>query len=133
MSKLINYQHSGDDENKKAILKLIDQNKSARILDLGCGSGEFTIELGTTVGTEDIYGVDGAPELIKSARSKGIVACKSDLNLPFPFKDETFMLVCANQVWEHLNNTDLFLKEVFRVLVGGGGVHNFNSEFGCLA
>jgi len=120
VSKLIKYQHSTEEENKKAILELIDQNKSARILDLGCGSGEFTRELGSKVGTENIYGVDCATDLIKSAKSKGITVCKSDLNMPLPFKDETFMLVCANQVWEHLNNTDLFLKEIYRGTENGG-------------
>ena len=68
MMKLIKYQYQTEDENKNAILKLIDRDTSAKILDLGCGNGEFTRELGTRIGTKNVYGIDGSPEFNKSSR-----------------------------------------------------------------
>jgi methionine biosynthesis protein MetW len=120
MSGLIKFQYSTEDDNKIRLLELVDRNPSAKILDLGCGNGDFTRELGRKVGTENIYGTDIVSELMISAKSKGIIVCESDLNTAIPYRDETFNLVCANQVFEHLNNTDLILKEVFRVLKENG-------------
>lgn len=118
--RLIKAQYYTEDDNKRRILELVDRNSSAKILDLGCGSGDFTKELGSKVGTENIYGTDIVSELVISAKSKGIIVCKSDLNTAIPYRDETFNLVCANQIFEHLNNTDIILKEVFRVLKEDG-------------
>ena len=43
-----------------------------------------------------------------------------DLNEPFPFGDEHFEIVHANQVIEHLKDTDNFIKEIWRTLKPGG-------------
>jgi len=51
---------------------------------------------------------------------EGLNICYSDLNEGLPFEDETFDVITANQIIEHLYNTDTFIREVWRVLKQGG-------------
>jgi SAM-dependent methyltransferase len=89
-------------------------------LDLGCGSGELTVEIGKVVGGNDLYGIEIAEDYARLSQSKGIKCCRADLNKPFPIKDESFDVVIANQVIEHIYQTDLFVREIYRVLKFGG-------------
>jgi SAM-dependent methyltransferase len=59
-------------------------------------------------------------ERIKSAEEKGIQVKNFDLNGIFDFEDNTFDVIHANQVIEHLYNTDIFLSEIYRILKPGG-------------
>jgi len=72
------------------------------------------------IGTDSIYGVEISEPAIESAEKNGIKIIRSDLNNPIPLKDKMFDFVCANQVIEHLYNTDTFVKEIYRVLKKDG-------------
>lgn len=115
-------QYSTDLENRRVILRLIESNKSepVRLLDLGCGDGSFTLELGREIGTTQLYGVEIEDEYIQQCEAKGIKAYYGDLNEPLPLDSDSFDIVVANQVLEHLHRTDLFIREVHRVLRRGG-------------
>jgi ubiquinone/menaquinone biosynthesis C-methylase UbiE len=126
-----------DRENRAAILGLIEFDPDAKILDLGCGNGSFALQLADCAGTKDVWGVDFLEDLCKSAREFDINTLCSDLNECLPFGDETFDVIHANQVIEHLAGTDTFVREIYRVLVPGGyaiistpnlsGLHNIVS------
>ena len=90
-----------------------------KILELGCGEGSLTYEI-KVITDAQVYGLDISSSSIKLAKKKGIIARKADLNKGIPFKDNVFDLVFSNQVIEHIYNTDVFLKESFRVLKKGG-------------
>ena len=45
---------------------------------------------------------------------------RGDLNQEFPFENESFDVILASEIIEHLSNTDSFLKEMHRVLRVGG-------------
>jgi len=109
---------SGDtiSENKRAIIKLVEPNENAKVLELGPEDGSFTLELGKAIGTDQLYTVDIMDEFVQKCEAKGIKAHKSDLNEAMPFEDDSFDIVVANQVLEHLHNTDLFITEVYRIL-----------------
>lgn len=113
---------NNDSENKRAILKLLEPKKNARVLDLGCGDGTFTQAVGKRIGTDQLYGVDIRERLVKKCISKGINAQCGDLNDPLPFESNTFDVVIINQVWEHLYKTDFCLAEIHRVLALNGCV-----------
>ncbi len=115
-------QDTTDLENRRVILDLLEPNKSARLLDLGCWDGSFTLELGRTIGTDKLYSVDIVEEFVQQCETKGIKAYCGDLNKPLPFESESFGVVHANQVLEHIHHTDLFIKEIHRVLKSGGYV-----------
>ena len=107
-------------ENMNVILSMVEHNSNARVLDLGCGDGVFTSELAANIGTTDIHGIDVFKEEAEASRRKGIQVHSANLNEKFPIKDKLIDVVCANQIIEHLHETDLFIHEIRRVLRPGG-------------
>lgn len=105
-------------EYRKAILSMLEQDASARLLDLGCGDGRFTVEMAKEVGTLNIYGVDrldgGLDDIV------GFEKVVGDLNETLPLESESFDAIVASQIIEHLNDTDTFVKEAYRVLKSQG-------------
>jgi 2-polyprenyl-3-methyl-5-hydroxy-6-metoxy-1,4-benzoquinol methylase len=87
---------------------------------LGCGEGTWTLAVAERIGTKEIHGVEIAEDLIEKAVQKGLVVVRSDLNGRFPFDDNCFDVVHANQVIEHVILVDNFVEEIFRVLKPGG-------------
>lgn len=121
-----------DKENRRVILSFIEGEEgdnSTKILDLGCGGGELTKEIGEIIGSNELYGVEMAEKYAQLAEGNGIKVYRADLNKPLPIESETFDIVCANQVIEHLHQTDLFIKEIYRILKWGGGGNHFNAKF----
>lgn len=107
-------------QNQDNILNLLETQKNARILDLGCDDGVWAFKLAKKIGTNDIYGVELIDERVDIAKKNNIKTLKANLNDKLPFDDNFFDVIHSNQVIEHLINTDLFLEEVFRILRPGG-------------
>ena len=91
-----------------------------RVLDLGCGTGEFTAAL-AAAGAAPI-GVEVSHAALERARSR-----HPDLDIrlaptdgPLPLKDCSFDLVWATEVIEHVADTARWLSEIRRVLRPGG-------------
>ena len=120
MALLRNMHEAGDQETRCEILRAAPPRPGARLLDLGCASGVWTKELGRHVGTDDLHGFELVEEFAENARARGIEAKSGSLAEPLPYPDGHFDVVHSNQVIEHLANTDLFLREVRRVLAPGG-------------
>lgn len=105
----------------RCILKCLEPAKDeVSLLDCGCDDGEWTLRLGTRVGAVRLYGIEIVDERRQAALRKGILAEPGDLNEPFPYEDGQFEIVHANQVIEHLKDTDNFVKEIKRTLKPGG-------------
>jgi len=89
-------------------------------LDLGCSDGTWTTECAKKMGTKQVYGVEIVDELRSQAQSKGITVEKGDLNKFIPFEDNAFDVIHANQVIEHLYDTENFMLEINRLCKMGG-------------
>lgn len=112
----ISYKSSFKD--KENILSLLETNPKAKVLDLGCGDGSWTKKVAQKIGTKNITGVDicrGNPCGCPPA-----TFVHSNLNNKFPFPNNSFDVISANQIIEHIDNTDLFLSEIKRVLKPNG-------------
>jgi len=108
--------------NEKNILSFLDINKDAKILDLGCNDGSWTIKLAEKIKTNNIYGIDIVDERLEMAKKNGVTTTKGDLNAKFPFEDNFFDVIHANQVIEHIAFLDNFISEIQRILKPGGYV-----------
>jgi len=107
-------------EYERVMLLFLEENPEARLLDLGCRDGQFTMKMANKIGTRYVYGVDLSEEELEKAGDNGVGGIVGDLDKRFPIGDEAFDVVCASQIIEHLSNTDGFLKEIYRVLKPGG-------------
>jgi 2-polyprenyl-3-methyl-5-hydroxy-6-metoxy-1,4-benzoquinol methylase len=99
-----------------SILKLLEENPQAKLLDLGCNQGEFTLRVGKKIGTDKVYGIEIDKEAVEEAKRKGIKVYNKDLNKKLPLKSSFADVIIANQVIEHLYDTDTFVKEIYRIL-----------------
>jgi SAM-dependent methyltransferase len=86
-----------------------------RVLDLGCGAGEFAAALPGRV-----VAVDAAPEAVRRARLRGVDATLVALDAPLPFADADFDAAWLGETIEHLVDPVGTLHEVRRVLRPGG-------------
>ena len=91
-------------------LKMLPPAKD--VLDVGCGDGVFTQQISDYLKTR-VIGADVQPTIYQPS-------VITDVSGGFPFDDGSFDLVVASQVIEHLDDTDKFVKEIYRVLKIGG-------------
>lgn len=108
--------------NRRHIINLIEVNKDCHMLDLGCDDGKYTLQLSKKAKTKHIFGIDITTQRLAMARKRGVIAKKADLCDVFPYSSNTFDLVHANQVIEHIGNLDKFMGEIYRVTKKGGYV-----------
>jgi 2-polyprenyl-6-hydroxyphenyl methylase/3-demethylubiquinone-9 3-methyltransferase len=108
-----------DFERRRAFL-LGELRAGDRVLDLGCGDGVFAevlVEGGTSV-----VAVDVADAALRRARRRvpQLEARLAPIDDHLPLEDNTFELVWASEVIEHIADTARWLSEVRRVLAPGG-------------
>jgi SAM-dependent methyltransferase len=96
--------------------KLKIQNSKLKILDVGCGTGA-NLEMLKQFGEAE--GVDVSDDALEFCKLKGLKAHKG-LAESLPFADESFDLVTALDVVEHLDDDISGLKEMNRVMKGDG-------------
>jgi SAM-dependent methyltransferase len=109
-----------EEVNRQAILSALEPRPGATFLDLGCGGGEFTERVAARVQPGAVIGVELIEPLAVEAERRGIDVRRADLGEPLPFADGSIDVIHSNQVIEHLPNTDLFMREIRRVLAPGG-------------
>jgi ubiquinone/menaquinone biosynthesis C-methylase UbiE len=99
--------------------------KGKTILDMGCGSGRYTIAL-TKTGAEKVYGIDLGKESIRKAaliaEKSGIRNIEFDVGsvLDLPYEDNLFDFIYSNGVLHHTENLEQGINELYRTLKPGG-------------
>ena len=88
-----------------------------RVLDLGCRDGALTSAF--AAGNE-VVGVDADQEALTEAARLGIETHWADLDQPLGFADESFDVVVAGELLEHLRDPKRLVADVRRVLRAGG-------------
>jgi len=92
--------------------------EGAKVLDIGCNSGEF-MRLLAEKRHCDVTGVDVSAPVLEIAKKKGlkVVLCDAD---KLPFADKTFDVVTLMETLEHFNDPLPYLREIKRVLKKDG-------------
>ncbi|HEA83726.1 MAG TPA: class I SAM-dependent methyltransferase [Thermodesulfobacterium geofontis] len=109
-----------DKTEKELVLSLLKIKKGFS-LDLGCGTGNYTLELHKK-GFE-VIGLDSSKEMLKVARKKvpELLFINGDAYF-LPFKDQVFNLVVSITMFEFIKEPTKVMKEIYRVLKPGGEV-----------
>ena len=113
--------------------KITSQNKLLKILDVGCGTGFFTILLAKQ--GHNVTGTDLTPDMIENAR---ILAKEEGTECEFQvmdaehlsFPDQSFDVVISRNLTWTLPEAAQAYKEWSRVLKPGGLLLNFDANYG---
>jgi methionine biosynthesis protein MetW len=109
-----------EEVNRRAVLRALPARAGGTLLDIGTYDGEFTQRVAERVGATAAVGLELIPQHVEQTRARGITVVEGDVEDGLPFDDETFDVVSANQVIEHVRSTDRFLSELRRVLKPDG-------------
>lgn len=115
------------------ILPRLPKREHLRILDVGCGTGFFTILLQKQ--GHEVTGIDLTPDMILHGRElaqEEQADCKLEVmdaeNLEF--EDESFDVVISRNLTWTLPNVGHAYREWYRVLKKGGVLINFDANYG---
>lgn len=105
------------------------------ILDVGCGPGSITLDLARRVAPGEVVGVDSSPVVIEQARAAAVAA--EDTHTRFeavdamrlPVDDDSFDIVHAHQVLQHVPDPVGLLREMARVARPGGLVAARDADY----
>lgn len=107
-------------------------NKPQRILDVGCGAGFLTNPL--ALRGHQVFGIDLSKpslEIAKKHDETGKVNYRYANAYDLPFEKESFDIVCAMDILEHVEEPSRLISEAARVLKPKGMFffHTFNRTF----
>ncbi|MFI9645262.1 methyltransferase domain-containing protein [Streptomyces sp. NPDC052040] len=109
-----------------------------RILDIGCGPGTITADLAELVPGGQVTGVDMAPGILDRARATA--AARGLGNTDFAvadvhaldYPDDTFCVVHAHQVLQHVGDPVQALREMHRVTRPGGFIAVRDADYAAM-
>ena len=112
------------------LLEQAEIRSGDRILDLGCGTGTFTVMIKSRYPAARVTGLDGDPDILVLARRKTKAAAvdvvlDEGMSNSMPYSTDEFDTVFSSLFFHHLNSEEKLrtMKEVYRVLKPGGKFH----------
>lgn len=108
---------------KEAVFRLLEPRSGLTLLDMGCGTGNYAVEL--AVRGLSVTGVDVSPAMLERAREKArarglAVSWQRADARQLPFADESFDAVLSVTALEFIPDPASALGEAYRVLKPGG-------------
>jgi ubiquinone/menaquinone biosynthesis C-methylase UbiE len=121
------HQKFGSRDIDQWMLDLLQIQKGARILDVGCGAGKQCFVFDQALaGEADITGGDVSVELLEKARQENkklgsrVKFIDLDFNKRFPFDNDQFDLLSACFTIYYADDIPFTIREMHRVLKSGG-------------
>lgn len=123
-----------------AVFGALGLRPGLRLLDVGCGTGDYLRVMAPLVAPGQAIGIDLSAELVKRAE---LLSWGEQPNMSFqvadvydlPFADASFERVTATQVMVHLSHPWTAIRELRRVVVPGGrlAIAEWDWDSTCLA
>jgi SAM-dependent methyltransferase len=118
-------------------LEALSVPEAAAVLDVGCGVGEFIMEIAQQFPGVHAVGIDASVQLVDVARGR---AERAEASVQFhvghaeqlEFVDEAFDRVNCSRVLVHLDDPAAAIAEMHRVLKRGGRVSIWEPDFDAL-
>ena len=108
------------------------------LLDVGCGPGTITLDLAAVLERGSVTGVDNAPDAVRAAQaqaaSDGVANVRFAVGTGYAldFPDDSFDVVHAHQVLQHLSDPAAALREMRRVCRPGGVVAARDADYAAM-
>lgn len=110
-----------------------------RVLDVGCGPGTITLDLAEIVAPGQVVGIEPVEGPLVAAREEA--TRRGDLGTRFesadvsalPFEDNSFDVVHAHQVLQHLTDPVRALQEMARVCRADGWIAARDADYAAMA
>jgi 2-polyprenyl-3-methyl-5-hydroxy-6-metoxy-1,4-benzoquinol methylase len=109
--------HSRITKSYEMLADYLESDMKGNILDIGCLAGKSMLPF--LQRDWNCYGIELSNASVE-ANKRGIVCKKADVSNGIPFDDDMFDIVWAEEIIEHILDTDYFLSECCRVLKKGG-------------
>lgn len=111
---------------------ILPEDRDARILDAGCGTGQFLYFL-ERAGYTNYVGIDGSPDCVEFCRNSGRSVEEANLLDYLPEHPDTFDFIVLNDVIEHLKKDEGFaaLEHCVQALKPGSTAAIKTDNMGC--
>jgi ubiquinone/menaquinone biosynthesis C-methylase UbiE len=109
------------------------------LLDVGCGPGTVTADLARVLAGGEVVGVDASGKVLDAAREHAAALGYSNVRFEqanayeLPFDDDTFDVVYAHQLLQHLSDPVAALREMRRVAKPGALVAVRDADYAAMA
>ena len=108
------YEGLAGPDSRQLALDAVREAAPARVLDVGCGWGEFAARIRDELGAS-VVAVDLSPRMVELARERGVDARVGDVQ-ELAFEDASFDCAVANHMLYHAADIHRALSELARVL-----------------
>lgn len=104
-----------DKKQKSVLIKFLkDIPQTAKILEVGCGSGRF-LEFLEKMGYKNVYGIDSSKEMLEIAGKKTKATLKIGNVYKIPYGNNSFDVVFSVHVLMHIQKPKKMIEEMIRV------------------
>jgi SAM-dependent methyltransferase len=122
---------------EKALIERYAVAPEARVLDVGCGTGEWSWRVAEWLPQARVLGVDVMPELVAAAAQRNPqfaprLSFAVDDGYALAQPDAAFDLVACRHVLQAIPDPELVIAELVRVTRPGGRVHVLSEDYGML-
>jgi len=116
-----------------AYLSDLDVAESARVVEVGCGTGAIARIITSLIRVLEYVGTDPSPQLVERARelATGVSGLRFEQadGASLPFADASFDLAIVHRVLSHVPDPHRVLQEAVRVVREGGLVAVFDGDY----